>query len=179
MGFGRLWTRCVVLVGVAGWVGCQPPPPPQKPAEPAPERDVSGSALVLDVSPSSRLKLVGDYAFDLLGAGVGKACTADTEDVRYWVVGQRLARLGPDRLTRQAIAAATLDAVSRLEDADTILVTSVVTHGKAGKVCAEVRGRGVRLTKRTPANGEPAGTKPAEKAPADSGDSDDSPPRVP
>jgi len=38
--------------------------------------------------------------------------------------------LAPDRLTRQAVAAAASDAISRLEDADTILLTSVTADSE-------------------------------------------------
>ena len=59
-----------------------------------------------------------------------------------------VAKLSTDPLTQQAIAAAVMDAVARLDDTDAILMTRVVTESKGSdRICATVVGRGVRLTK--------------------------------
>lgn len=111
--------------------------------------EVNGSSLLVDLSPANRPQLVGALDFDLLGMGSASACATRDSGVSYWVGISSLERISPDSLTRQAIAAAVMDAVQRLdEDVDTILLTSVVTQAKgADKVCATVVGRGVRLVK--------------------------------
>ncbi|MEO8846134.1 MAG: hypothetical protein ABI591_24820 [Kofleriaceae bacterium] len=59
-----------------------------------------------------------------------------------------VAKLSSDPLTQQAIAAAVMDAVARLDDTDAILMTRVVTESKGSdRICATVVGRGIRLTK--------------------------------
>lgn len=110
------------------------------------------------MNPANRPGLVGSYDFDLLGQGVGKGCVTRGLDAVYWVGMNDVASLSDDPLTRQAIAAAMLDAVERLEDADSILLTSVFTESKESgrQVCATVAGRGIRIKKadekqRTPA----------------------------
>jgi hypothetical protein len=63
-----------------------------------------------------------------------------------------------DETTRQAIAAAAYDAISRLDDVDTIVITRVVTDSQTpDRVCATVYGRGIRLAK---ASGAPAAGQP-------------------
>jgi hypothetical protein len=59
-------------------------------------------------------------------------------------------------------------AAAVLTDADTIVVTRVVTEGSASKVCAVVYGRGVRLKK---AKAPP--TKPDPERPDEHPDSDE------
>jgi hypothetical protein len=79
---------------------------------------------------------------------MGKACAEDSDRTQYWVGMNDLEALAHDRVTKQAIAAAALDAIGPLTDADTILITRVVADGKNGvRVCASVYGRAVRLTK--------------------------------
>ena len=90
-----------------------------------------------------RPRLLGDYDFELLERGVGKACIERDANERYWIGPRELAEITTDRLARRAIAAAALDAISRLQDADTILLTSVVTESEGDdQMCARVVGRG-------------------------------------
>ena len=122
------------------FLGCAPAPVP-----------TSGSTLFVNVRPTNAPPLLGAYDFELLGAGAGKACATRDSGTVYWVGLNELSRLSSDELTRQAIAAAALDAISRLDDADTILLTRVVTQAKGPDyICATVVGRGIRFTKAAP-----------------------------
>jgi len=138
--------RSALMVVLVSVVACVPEAPPA-PAEPA----VSGAGLLINVAPSNRPALVGNLDFELLGAGSGKACVFRGSPTRYWLKMDDLT-LPTDALTKQAIAAAMTDAISRLDDVDTILLTRVVTEGKGpDHVCATVTGRGVRFIKAGPA----------------------------
>ena len=111
-------------------------------------REVSGSSLVLDMNPRAP-HFEGSYDFDLLASVAGKSCVSRSNtSSTYWVGMVNLKAMAKDDLTREAIAAAAYDAISRLSDADSIVVTRVVTEGKGiQRVCATVYGRGVRLKK--------------------------------
>ena len=146
-------------------------------AEPV-SRQPNGAAVLLDLTPANRPALVGALDFDLLDAETGAACADRGSAKTYWVSIAELATVSSDSLTRQAIAAAVTDAVSRLDDIDGILLTRVVTESRGpDRVCAKIVGRGVRLTKahqeaspgRSPQSHEP------DSEPADQG-SDDSVP---
>lgn len=131
-------------VGLTLGAACSPPPPPQEPAPPI----RSGSSLLINMAPSGPLRFDGAYDFDLLDEVSGKACAEESDRQRYWIGMNDLDGLARDPVTRQAIAAAALDAIGRLDGADTILLTRVVADGKNGvRVCATVFGRGVRITK--------------------------------
>jgi hypothetical protein len=132
-----------VVGGILGFVACQPPPVRRPPPE------MSGSSLLLDVSPAGRPAMVGAYDFKLLDAVHGKTCVSrGNRSSVYWVGLQDLAQMHSDRLTQQAIAAAAFDAISRLHRADTLVITRVVAEGQGSdRVCATVHGRGVRLIK--------------------------------
>jgi hypothetical protein len=143
-----------------------------------PDPIFSGTGM-LNMQPA-RPTFVGAYDFDLLEKIQGKACVT-TESPRlfeagivHWVATFPTAaspadvtppRHGP---TQSAIAAATSNAIEKLTDADTIVVTRVVTEGSASKVCAVVYGRGVRLKK---AKAPP--TKPDPERPDEHPDSDE------
>jgi hypothetical protein len=117
--------------------------------------EVSGSSLLVDLRPANSPALVGALHFELLALGRGKACAVRDSGARYWVGMADLAAVSRDWLTRQAIAAALLDAASRLDDVDSIMLTSVVTEAKGrDKVCATVTGHGVRFVKAGPATGQ-------------------------
>ena len=132
---------------VACLSGCVPSPEPQAPVRPP---AVSGTSLLIDLTPTNRPKLVGNLDFELLPKGSGFACVTRGSGKEYWVGMAEIASISSDWLTSQAIAAAVTDAVSRLEDVDSILLTSIVTEAKgAGRVCATISGRGVRLMKST------------------------------
>lgn len=121
---------------------------------------------MVNVNPTNRPSLVGNYDFELLAQGTGAACVRRGSNAVYWVGVPQLAELAADALTRRAIAAAALDAISRLEDADTILLTSVVSEAKSDhEICARISGRGVRLTKA--AQTVPAPPREPEKAAGD------------
>jgi hypothetical protein len=108
--------------------------------------------LLLKVPVTGGLRLEGAYDFELLDEIGGKACAEEGDRMQYWIGLNDLDGLAHDPLTKQAIAAAALDAIGRLDDADTILITRVVADGKNGvRVCASVIGRAVRLTKAVPA----------------------------
>jgi len=92
--------------------------------------------------------MVGAFGFALLAGGVGKACARrGGKRTVYWVGMEDLSKVDSDELTQQAIAAAAFDAISRLDDADSIVLTRVVAEGKVDEVCATVSGRGIRLIK--------------------------------
>ena len=125
--------------------GCAHDPQPQ-----APRPETTGGALVLDLAPSNRPPIYGGYGFELLDEVSGKTCvtSAMRSTIRYWFGMPDLTKLTSDRLTQQAIASAAHDAISRLEDADTIVITRFVTESQGpDKICATVFGRAVRLTK--------------------------------
>src|SRR5690348_8276477 len=98
-------------------------------AEPV-SRQSNGAAVLLDLTPANRPALVGALDFDLLAAGTGAACADRGSAKTYWVSIAELATVSSDSLTRQAIAAAVTDAVSRLDDIDGILLTRVVTESR-------------------------------------------------
>jgi hypothetical protein len=141
-------TRTFWSLGLVIVVACTQPAP-------------SGSSLLLDLSPGTRPAVVGAYDFELLGSGTGRACATRDDATRYWVGLPELDRISRDPLTRQAIAAAAFDAITRLEDVDSIVVTRVTTEAKGpDQVCASIVGRGVRLRKAGSAS-EPTVTPPA------------------
>ena len=138
--------REVVVLGIAmGWLGCEPPRRPERP-EPPPEH--TGGLMLLDLKPRNGPPLEGSVGFELLEAIVGKSCAERGDATVYWFGFGDLSRVGPDGLTRQAVAAAAFDAISNLQDADSLVVTYVLAQAKGpNKVCAEVHGRAVRLVK--------------------------------
>lgn len=141
MGWLSRWVLWILIV-----TGCAETAPVVK-QEPEPER--TGSALILDLNPTGRPDIAGRFGFELIeGVGVGKACVDRASTTEYWLGWSDLTKLKVDWLTRQAIAAAAFDALSRLEDADTIVVTRVLVEGKGSpRVCASVYGRALKLTK--------------------------------
>ena len=135
-------------------VGCAKPEPPRAPRASRPE--VQGSTMFLNLQPTNHPEIVGSYDFELLGQGFGRGCVDRGGDTVYWSGMTDLAQLSSDALTRQAIAAAMHDAVTRLDRADTILVTRVVTDSKGpDRICANLVGRGVRLMKTVSKNQPP------------------------
>ena len=138
------WPLVILLT-----TACQP----QKPVRPVPP-EVSGSTLLLDVAPATRPAMIGAYDFELLDAVGGSSCISrSNRSSVYWVGLQDLAMPNSDRVTQQAIAAAAYDAISRLEEADTIVLTRVVATGKGSdRVCVTVFGRGIRLIKAKPSS---------------------------
>ena len=111
----------------------------------------TGNASLIDFQPKNAPSLSGDYDFELLEQVQGTRCLRRNElsVERYWLMFSGLENTASDPLTKQVIAAAAYDAMSHLEDADTIVVTRVVAKGTGpDKVCATVYGRGVRLTKK-------------------------------
>ena len=144
-----------IAVGVAA--SCVPPPPPPR----APIA-VSGGSLLVDFNPVNRPALVGTLDFELLAGGKAKACADRGSASSFWVGMADLEKISRDPLTRQAIAAALTDAITRLDDVDAILLTSVVTEAKGpDRVCATVAGRGIRLTKAPTAASPAASGQPA------------------
>jgi hypothetical protein len=116
--------------------------------------EVNGGGMLIDLAPANRPRMVGALDFELLAGGVGKACVDRGSVKQYWVGMADLAKLSSDELTRQAIAAAAADALGRLDDTDSILLTRVVTESKGpDRICATIVGRGVRLTKAQPTAG--------------------------
>lgn len=104
--------------------------------------------MLLDLKPINGPALEGSLGFDLLDQIVGKNCATRGDDTVYWFGFSDLAKVGPDLLTRQAIAAAAFDAIANIQDADSFVLTYVLAQAKGpDKVCAEVHGRAVRLTK--------------------------------
>src|SRR6185369_17339349 len=98
------------------------------------------------LTPTNRPVLVGNLDFELLPQGSGMACANRSGGKQYWVGMADVAKVSSDWLTRQAIAAAVGDAVARLENVDSVMLTSVVTEAKGpDRVCATITGRGVRF----------------------------------
>lgn len=117
----------------------------------APRPEISGSALPLNMQPRPP-RFAGAYDFDLLDAVQGRSCVtrpAPGEQASiYWFAGAGLENLSPDVLTEHSIAAAAFEALKNSPDADSIVVTRVVTEGHdPDKVCATVYGRAIRLKK--------------------------------
>jgi len=107
---------------------------------------VSGSGLLLNMTPAPP-QLVGAYDFDLLDQVSGKACV-NYHGPMYWVNIPEIEKTGWDEFTRRAVSAAVLDAIGRLEDADTIVLTRVWADAAgANRICATIAGRAVRLKK--------------------------------
>src|SRR5690349_21861649 len=104
---GKAMSRTPFAALIIALAACQPPTNQPAPTAPKP-KDVSGSAMI-NVAPKTDINLVGTLDFDLLGAGVGKGCASEGDDTIYWVGLNDLAALGPDKLSRRAIAAAALD----------------------------------------------------------------------
>jgi hypothetical protein len=113
-----------------------------------------GGGAMLNMMPLAPPQFVGHYDFDLLEAVQGTACVQRSENpVRaYWIAEVPFAKSLPrDALTTGAITAASVDAIGKNPQADTILVTRVVTQGKTpDEVCAYVFGRAVKLKKAAP-----------------------------
>jgi hypothetical protein len=113
-----------------------------------------GGGAMLNMMPASPPEFVGHYDFDLLEPVQGTSCVQRSENpVRaYWIAELPFAKSLPrDALTTGAITAASIDAVGKNPQADTILLTRVVTQGKSpDEVCAYVFGRAVKLKKAAP-----------------------------
>lgn len=138
--------RVAFAMALSWLCSCQPPPP--KRASPPPEPDLSGSSLFINVNPTGQLQLVGKYDFELLGPVTGTACVSRSDDNRYWFsMESNLVRVSRDRDTQNAVSAAALDAIGQLKGADTLVLTSVTSKARSNEICADVRGRAVRLVK--------------------------------
>jgi len=123
----------------------------------APALQEHTGAGLLNVTPQPP-RFAGSYDFDLLNVVAGKACAAHGASKIYWVGIDDLRKMSNDETTQQAIAAAAYDAISRLDDVDTIVITRVVAESQTSdRVCATVYGRGVRLAKASgaPSSGQP------------------------
>jgi hypothetical protein len=90
--------------------------------------------------------MAGTYDFELLGNVVGNGCAEAGSDLSLSaaVLGVHLG----SGLVGQAEAAAVFDALSKLQGADTVVITRTLTDGDtSSRVCATIYGRAVRLTK--------------------------------
>lgn len=156
--------RCLFLLITSTLLACAvAPPEPEKPRR-APRPHVSGGSLLLNMQPVNRPNLVGSYDFELLEEGAGKRCIKRSDVTVYWTGILDVDALAPDVLSRQAIAAAAHDAIQRLDGADSILLTRVVTVSEGpDERCATVIGRGIRLVK----------ARPPAPAPTPAADDDD------
>ena len=131
--------RAVVLLVAA--TACTPPPP-------IVHNETSGAALLVDMHPTGRPPLNGAYDFEMLDEVSGKGCATRGAGTTYWIGMTDLTKYSSDQLTRQAIAAAAIDSIGRLQKVDTLLVTRVVAEGQGpDKVCATVVGRAIHLVK--------------------------------
>ena len=133
----HLRTCCVIALAMAA--GCA-------------KKTVIGGSAVLNMMPAPP-EFVGNYDFDLLDNVQGTACAQRSENpVRnYWIAELPFAKSLPkDALTNGAIASAMIDAIGKNPQADTILLTRVVTQGKPDEVCAFVVGRAVTIKKGAP-----------------------------
>jgi hypothetical protein len=132
------------------------------------KKTVIGGSSMLNMMPATPPEFVGHYDFDLLDAVQGTACAQRSENPRrgYWIAELPFAKTLPrDSLTTGAIASATIDAIGKNPQADTILLTRVVTQGKPDEVCAFVVGRAVRLKKAAPGLQKAPAPPPAPPAP--------------
>jgi len=113
--------------------------------------ELSGSGLLVNMQPPPPL-FAGAYDFDLLDQVQGKGCAnraslGQPGGVQFWVSGA-LAKVSSDPLTALAINAAAFDAIKTEIDADSIVVTRVISEGHGpDRICAVVYGRAIRLTK--------------------------------
>jgi hypothetical protein len=116
--------------------------------------DVRGSAL-LDMQPAPPA-FESKYDFDLLEQVRGKACVKrTTRRMAYWA-GSFAFKVPTDALTQSAISAASMDALDEVPEADTILITRVITEGKSSdQACAWVFGRAVKIRKAGESDEEP------------------------
>ena len=124
------------------------------------------------MAPGTGPGFAGAYDFDLLAPVWGQGCATNRDSTTYWaaVEGADLAHKNP--LVMSAEAAAVFDALSKVKDADTILLTRMTAEApNSGKVCVTVWGRAVRLKKAgapaTPASGPGPGDAPSEPPPTD------------
>jgi hypothetical protein len=126
---------------------------PASVVEEPPEPERSGTASLVDFQPKNSPSIVGDYGFELLDEVQGTRCMrrAELGRVEYWLMFSGMEKISKDGFTRQVVVAAAYDALSHLEDADTIVVTRAVATGDGpDRICATVHGRGVRLIKHEP-----------------------------
>jgi hypothetical protein len=139
--------RIIVLVTA---IGCSHP-------------DLHGSGLLVNVQPNAP-SFSASYDFDLLEPVVGKGC-ANRYGVEkaYWMAIAGLDKTSRDATTNRAIGAAAFAAIKDLADADTILLTKLVTEESQARVCTTVYGRAVRVRKAG------VGAKPAEDASVEDG----------
>ncbi|HET9626341.1 MAG TPA: hypothetical protein VFP84_33500 [Kofleriaceae bacterium] len=132
------------LIGVIGLSGCG--------------AEISGGALPINMQPE-RPRFVTGYDFDLLDDVRGQACAVKSygaTKTTTWFVGANLEHLAGDSLTSAAIGEAALDAIKDHPEADSLLVTRVMTTGHGSeKVCATVVGRMVRIKKAASSSKEP------------------------
>lgn len=136
--YGRGCGAAILLAAVNA---CAPPPA-------IVHNETSGAALLVDMHPTGRPPLNGAYDFEMLDEVSGKGCATRGIGTTYWIGLTDLTQYSSDQLTRQAIAAAAIDSIGRLDKVDTLLVTRVVAEGQGpDKVCATVVGRAIHLVK--------------------------------
>ena len=149
--YGRGGCSAVILLAATA---CTP--------QPMVHNEMSGAALLVDMHPTGRPPLNGAYDFELLDEVSGKGCATRGAGTTYWIGLTDLTKYSSDQLTRQAIAAAAIDSIGRLDKVDTLLVTRVVAAGQGpDKVCATVVGRAIHLFK----SGEPAPSRSEKPVP--------------
>ena len=128
-----------------------------------------GVHTTFDVVPKGAPGYVTGYDFELLDAVQGTACYSRTDPNSFSAVvpGVDLT-VATDYIATNALNAAAIDAISKLQGADTILITRMrTTKENDDKTCATIDGRGIRLLK--PAGGPtmPPPSPPAPEPPPD------------
>src|ERR1700733_14445753 len=132
--------RVASILFFAATSGCTPPL--------VVHRETTGAAVLIDMHPTGRPPLNGAYDFEMLDEVSGKGCATRGSDTTYWIGLTDLTKYSSDQLTRQAIAAAAINSIGRLDKVDTLLVTRVIAEGQGpDKVCATVVGRAIHLVK--------------------------------
>ena len=109
---------------------------------------VEGGRQYLNTMPVVPPQFAGTLDFDLLDTVVGKGC-AELEGTTTYSVMMVGSRVGSGSgLIEQSEAAAVVDALSKIKDAETMLVTRSISEGDTTKkVCTTVFGRAIRLKK--------------------------------
>jgi hypothetical protein len=134
---------------------------------------------ILNVQPD-RPVFAGQLDFELLPSARGTACSkvhsgyavaSGRGDVMLYWSDLPIAGSAPTQV-RGLVAAASLDALEKMPNADTMIVTRVMTEAKGpDETCAYVYGRGIRLKKAGTSNGD--GTTPSSDRSTDEPDDDD------
>lgn len=132
----------IVLAATAalGFVtfGCAVPRPPQY--------QTYAGTMPVNMMPKDPPPISTGYGFDMLGDVQGKGCVERGTHTFYATMVGGVSYAEGASLESQATQAAIFNAISSAApDADTMIVTRLVTEGTADKACSTVWGRAIRL----------------------------------